>query len=101
METKEPESICRRFLAEGRVQGVGFRRTGAEEARRLGLDGWIRNRGEAVEALVQGSRGDVERFGRWMAQGTPWAFVDRVRVWEADPIPGGFRILPTEEEPDR
>ena len=35
METKEPERICRRFLAEGRVQGVGFRRTGAEEARRF------------------------------------------------------------------
>ncbi len=96
----EPQLLCRRFLVEGRVQGVGFRRAGAEMARGLGLDGWIRNRGDRVEVLVQGSPEAVDAFARWLAQGPPWARVGCVKTWEEHPVSSGFCILPSVEEED-
>ena len=39
----------------GRVQGVYFRAGTQREAQRLGLDGWVRNRGDgSVEAVAEG-----------------------------------------------
>ena len=63
----------------GRVQGVGFRWFVLEEARRLGLRGWVANRGDgAVECTAEGSRGDLEAFLRALALGPISADVERV-----------------------
>jgi len=46
-----------RLLVSGRVQGVGFRYWAVGEARRLGLDGWVRNLADGdVEILAMGDR---------------------------------------------
>jgi acylphosphatase len=69
----------------GRVQGVGFRYATADEARRLGLAGWVRNldRSSQVEAVFEGRRAAVEAMLRWCADGPPGAFVRDVRVdWD-------------------
>ena len=46
----------------GRVQGVNFRANCAEEARSLGLEGYVRNRPDgSVEAVFEGDRSLVEQ----------------------------------------
>ncbi len=63
----------------GRVQGVGFRWAAREQARALGLRGWVRNQADATVLLVaQGSREAVEALALWCAQGPARARVEGV-----------------------
>jgi acylphosphatase len=73
-----------RFLAAGRVQGVGFRAATQRKALALGLSGWVRNREDgAVEGLVSGAEEVLlHEFQEWLALGPPAARVDRVE-WTA------------------
>ena len=63
----------------GRVQGVGFRWFVREEARRLGLSGWVTNlpSGE-VEVRAGGERSSLERLRRAIQVGPSGASVDRL-----------------------
>jgi acylphosphatase len=83
----------------GRVQGVGFRYATADEARRLGLGGWVRNldRSSQVEAVFEGRRPAVEEMLRWCAGGPPGSFVRDVHVdWDEQVEKlGRFEIRPT------
>lgn len=65
----------------GRVQGVGFRWFVREEARRLGLSGWVTNRpaGE-VEVEAGGESLSLERLRRALEVGPPGAHVERVEA---------------------
>jgi len=69
----------------GRVQGVGFRYTTVDEARRLQVRGWVRNRADgSVEVEAEGERAAVEALVGFLHQGPRGAWVDRVAVtWEA------------------
>lgn len=68
----------------GRVQGVFFRGTAREEARSLGLTGWVRNlRNGDVEAVAEGPEESVKAFIDWCRRGPPMARVTDVKVdWE-------------------
>ena len=81
----------------GRVQGVWFRGWTVDEARRLNVDGWVRNRRDgAVEALFSGPAQAVDRMIAACRRGPPAASVDHVTVSPADPpAESGFRQLPT------
>jgi len=69
------------LVVSGRVQGVWFRGSLQEEARRLGVSGWVRNlRDGSVEAEAEGERGAVEALVAWAHSGPPGARVDRVAV---------------------
>ena len=47
--------IRRHYLFYGRVQGVGFRFTTYQQAKNLGLTGWVCNLSDgSVEACIQG-----------------------------------------------
>jgi acylphosphatase len=71
----------RRYLITGRVQGVGFRYAMAIEAGRLGLSGWVRNRGnDSVEAVASGEAPALDAFDRWAQRGPPAARVVAVDV---------------------
>ncbi len=68
-------------MAHGRVQGVWFREGVRRHAERLGLAGWVRNRGDgAVEAELEGPAESVELLVRWFEHGPPDARVDRLEV---------------------
>jgi len=72
-----------RLLISGRVQGVCFRAYARDEARRLGLRGWVRNLPDGrVEALAQGDPAKVGRFEAWCQQGPSHARVREVEVVE-------------------
>lgn len=63
----------------GRVQGVGFRWFVREEARRLGLSGWVTNRaGGDVELEAGGEAFSLERLRRAIEVGPARAQVERV-----------------------
>ena len=83
---------------EGRVQGVWFRGWTVDEATRLKLDGWVRNRRDgSVEALFAGRAQAVDQMVAACRRGPPAASVDEVSVSPADPpAQAGFRELPTE-----
>jgi acylphosphatase len=67
---------CERFLVSGRVQGVGFRYAVLNEARRLGVNGWVRNLPDGrVETLAQGDPARLEAFYEWLRRGPPAARV--------------------------
>jgi acylphosphatase len=74
----------------GRVQGVGFRWFVMEEARRLGLRGWVANRADgAVECAAEGARPDLEKLLLALARGPLSADVERVSpAW--GPAGGGL-----------
>lgn len=82
---------CYRFLVSGRVQGVYFRQSTAEQARQLGLSGWVRNLPDGrVEGLASGSKDALEALKVWLHRGPSVARVDDLQ-WlpeEALPEPG-------------
>jgi acylphosphatase len=72
--------VTRHLRIIGRVQGVGYREAFCREADRLGLGGWVRNRGDGtVEALVRGEAGAVRAIIAWARRGPAAARVREVR----------------------
>ena len=56
-----PDSARLRLLVHGRVQGVFFRQAAADEARQLGLRGWVRNLANGdVEIVAEGPRRELK-----------------------------------------
>jgi acylphosphatase len=89
--------MAKHLRISGSVQGVGFRYSMAEEARRLGVTGWVRNRRDGtVEAIVDGAEAAIDAILIWSRRGPRGASVTDVQVEE---IPGSFErfeMRPTE-----
>jgi len=78
--------IARRVRVTGRVQGVFFRAWTRDEARRLGVNGWVRNCADgSVEAHVEGDEAQVQALIERLQQGPRQARVDRLDVTEVPP----------------
>ncbi len=74
-------------IIEGRVQGVFFRAYTQEEATRMGLTGWVRNKTDgSVEAMVEGEADEVNMMIKWFHRGSPYADVRNVIVSEEEPV---------------
>jgi acylphosphatase len=91
-----PDLVRARILVSGFVQGVAFRYSTVDEARRLQVHGWVRNLPDGrVEAEAEGDRASVEALVRWCRRGPPAAEVDDVQVsWiepRGDRSPFGIR----------
>lgn len=80
----------RHVLVSGKVQGVYFRFHAAEMARRLGLDGWVRNLPDGrVEALFAGDEKNVQAMLAWCRRGPSEARVDGIEVAEGAAVVAG------------
>lgn len=82
----------------GHVQGVYFRASAQEEATRLGLSGWVRNRRDgSVEAVAEGPEDVLERFVSWCRRGPELAEVRDLEVERLEPagMGGEFDVRPT------
>lgn len=77
------ERAARHVLVTGRVQGVGFRWFVREEARALGLAGWVKNlRDGRVEAWLEGAPEAVAAMIERIRAGRRPAQVEDVAVDE-------------------
>jgi len=93
-----------RVVVKGRVQGVGFRAFTEEQARALGVVGWVRNRRNGdVEAVFAGSAAAVEALCHACRRGPLQARVEAFDTELADERTGlseegwagGFQQLAT------
>ena len=74
---------ARRVRVTGRVQGVFFRAWTQQQARELGVHGWVRNASDgSVEAHLEGDEAAVKALIQRLWEGSPSAAVDNVEVEE-------------------
>jgi acylphosphatase len=80
------ETVRKRVVVHGRVQGVWFRASAREHALAHGVAGWVRNRPDgAVEAVLEGEPDAVQQVVRFLHTGPPGARVERIEVRDEQP----------------
>ena len=73
------------LIITGRVQGVFFRDSTAEAAKRLDVSGYVRNRPDSsVEVVAEGDRDQLTQLRGWCWQGPPKARVDDIETLTSD-----------------
>jgi len=73
-------------MVRGRVQGVGFRAATAHEARRLGVEGWVRNLPDGtVEVDARGAPAAIDALLAWLGAGPRGARVTGLDIHELPP----------------
>lgn len=84
---------CIRCFISGRVQGVWYRASTAEQAKLLGLSGYARNLADGrVEVLACGKKSALILLETWLWQGPVAARVDEVVCSEVEESPpNGFK----------
>ncbi len=89
--------LARQLSIHGQVQGVGYRWSMTQEAIRLGVSGWVRNRLDgSVEAVVAGPAQAVEALTLWARRGPPGA---RVTALQMQPLPVDTVLSGFEQRP--
>ena len=79
-------AVARKVRLFGRVQGVFFRQWSVNQARELGVAGWVRNLPDgSVDAYVTGEEDAVATMVGRLRQGPHGARVEDVMVEEAAP----------------
>lgn len=76
---------------------VGFRAFVLDQARSLGVVGWVRNLADgSVEALIQGPQETVGQLQQVLGRGPAAARVDRVTALDVHPSEDlrGFNLVP-------
>ena len=79
----------------GRVQGVFYRDSCRQMARRLGVRGSVRNRHDgSVEVVAEGDRDAVDMLLAWCREGPPRANVTGLAITDEPPIgETSFRVV--------
>ena len=83
--------MCRRVMASGKVQGVGYRAFARRAAQELGISGYARNLADGrVEILACGENTALKRFIERLQQGPKWSRVEPLEVVSAACCAPGF-----------
>ncbi len=84
------------FTVSGHVQGVGFRAFARDEARALGLRGYVRNEWDrTVVGRAEGAPGELEAFRVALERGPVFGRVSRLDwnpLSEGESLPFPFEI---------
>ena len=76
-------------VVTGRVQGVGFRWFVRQEARRVGVAGWVRNLPDrSVEVAARGEQNSIAALERALREGPDGARVDDLRTLPVEGVGG-------------
>ncbi|WP_256545093.1 acylphosphatase [Halobellus inordinatus] len=81
-------------FVSGTVQGVYYRASTRDAARKRDVDGWVKNLDDGrVEAVFEGPESAVEEMIDWCHTGSSAASVDDVEVeYEAPAGESGFQV---------
>ena len=80
------ETVRRRVVVHGVVQGVGFRFSAARAASTRGVAGWARNRADGtVELVLEGPTDAVDSMVEWSRRGPAHADVSGIEVSDEEP----------------
>ncbi len=79
---------------KGDVIGVGFRAWTKIQAKTVGVNGWVRNLNDRVEAIIQGDEENVKKAVSLIRRGPPVSHVENVEIFFEKPkeIFEGFEI---------
>lgn len=81
-----PETVRKRVLVSGRVQGVFYRDTARRRAEQLGVAGRASNLSDGrVEVIVEGPASSVEQMVEWCREGSSYSEVTSVEVTSEEP----------------
>jgi acylphosphatase len=88
------EKLLYKIHVTGRVQGVGFRWSAANEARNRGIKGFVKNLSDgSVYIEAEGSITQLNTFIEWCKKGPGFSFVESVNVKTYPPVNyADFRI---------
>jgi acylphosphatase len=89
------ETVRKRFIVGGLVQGVGYRYWTSRHAQRLGLRGQVRNLADGtVQIDVEGTPAAIATLREAIRRGPPGADVDSIDEHEPDSavFPDTFEI---------
>lgn len=72
-------------FVSGRVQGVCFRMSTEQQAKILGLTGWVRNLSDGrVEVMASGEASLIDELQEWLSHGPKMAKVINVECQSVD-----------------
>jgi len=81
----EQEPFRAHVYVSGNVQGVGYRFSTVQQAKRLGVNGWVKNLQDGrVEAVFEGDKPAVEKMVKWCHSGPASASVEDVSVMQEE-----------------
>jgi len=78
------DKVRAHILVLGRVQGVFFRENTQRKAKKLGVNGWIKNLSDGkVEAVFEGDKKSVGKIISWAKRGPILARVEGIDIeWQ-------------------
>ncbi len=78
-------AVAKTILCTGKVQGVFFRASTRDQARAIGLNGWVKNQPDgSVLIHAEGGEDAIKQFVDWCKKGPPQARVAGVEVSDAE-----------------